>query len=704
VPVTTTGDLTVFGDVVRVHGILSAPGRTIRIFCRRLEFYAGKTGSGISVNGDFGADGAEAESAASAGADGQLNPTSIPATNGITGADGGHGNPGNPGGEIQIYCDTLVPLSAVVLSAEGGKGGNGAVGQQGGQGGNGFSGYPMQRYDLGNGRFTDNYFGDRAYGGYGGCGGNGGNGGNGGAGGRITLHFMRLGNPDGGCKITASTAGGFGGNGAQAGVGGKGGDGGRPDPQRGPSIGADAGGGGTCGLPGQRGHSAPIGTVYLGIPLPVKPGTESKSFLNFHWDYLYSANTEDEKAFLERLIKSIAVFVPDKPRIGQPGQPFADPNQAAPAGKPGPGGVARSPSLLRNKQVPTEGPTVVTPQITAHRTLTYRDLAALADLDQLEMLFDFTRGRYLLTNTRTVSDQVLSLIDVMTWVVMLSESKDSKLLATAAATLENLGKGRTIFGKNAQFAALGSLSRYQSALKSMLELFAPVEQTSKLLSSAENGLTERRLYLENAVSAQRSLVERLTQARTNKVAETKAARAQVQTLDAGRKALAGELAENLEKFEGEIERTVHLTPADFVNLFSQLSFTNRELTHPAGVAGAAAGVSPAGVAATGAMLLSQTIDVVTKAIENVPTDLGGSLNRKFVIRRMEFLGGAVKDLGSLKQTREGLLKADPSAEYRLLATRDQVESICSNFYEKCPAAKAIFPNAGAVHRDGSDPQ
>jgi hypothetical protein len=56
------------------------------------------------------------------------------------------------------------------------------------------------------------------------------------------------------------------------------------------------------------------------------------------------------------------------------------------------------------------------------------------------MLFDYTRGRYLLTSLSTVPNDI---IDAVTWLVLLGESKDSRLLKSAAATLENLGKGRS---------------------------------------------------------------------------------------------------------------------------------------------------------------------------------------------------------------------------------------------------------------------
>src|SRR5262249_16837770 len=137
-----------------------------------------------------------------------------------------------------------------------------------------------------------------------------------------------------------------------------------------------------------------------------------------------------------------------------------------------------------------------------------------------------------------------------------------------------------------------------------------------------------------------------------------------------------------------VRSDIGLSAADFCSLFNQLSFTNRELTsHTPGQPQGA--VSVGGVMATGAMIFSQVGDLITKAIDNVSTDTGASVNKNFVIRRMQFREKDVKTLAELKKTKDGLIKINPSAEYRLLATRDQLESICSNFYTKFPSAKQL---------------
>jgi hypothetical protein len=222
VPMAQTGDLTVYGDVVRVCGTLSAPSRTIKIVCRRLEFHPGSDGTcAIVVSGEKGLEGTPQKFAATAGQDGtNLNRAGQV---GVAGADGGNGGMGLTGGEIQIFCNSLSAFANVKLIAEGGTGGDGAQGQQGGAGGRGFSGFGSRAA-----RVLDD--GKSARGAWGGCGGNGGNGGCGGQGGRIKLYLMNFENPDSKFEVTLSTLGGFGGNGGQAGKGGKGGDGGSPVP------------------------------------------------------------------------------------------------------------------------------------------------------------------------------------------------------------------------------------------------------------------------------------------------------------------------------------------------------------------------------------------------------------------------------------------------------------------------------------------
>jgi hypothetical protein len=230
---------------------------------------------------------------------------------------------------------------------------------------------------------------------------------------------------------------------------------------------------------------------------------------------------------------------------------------------------------------------------------------------------------------------------------------------------------------------LGSFEKYKNALLAMVGLYAPVEQARVSLSTASNEGTEEGAYLTNVQSSQATLVAKLGDSQGKKVKALNDTLAQIEGLEASRTKSADTLSKAFDKLKINVREAPGLTGADFCNLFSQLSFTNRDFTDKAGK------VLLGGVAAAGSMFVSQLGDMTVKAMEDVATDTGNSLNKNYVIRRLEFLGKDIKDIGGLKQTRDGLLKTDPEAEHRLRATREQVENICSNFYESYPAAKAI---------------
>jgi hypothetical protein len=69
------------------------------------------------------------------------------------------------------------------------------------------------------------------------------------------------------------------------------------------------------------------------------------------------------------------------------------------------------------------------------------------------------------------------------------------------------------------------------------------------------------------------------------------------------------------------------------------------------------------------MILSQAGDMVSKALENVPSDIGVPINQQYAIRRIQALSKDIKTIADFKVTRNGLIKTDPTAEYRLQVTR-----------------------------------
>ncbi len=705
IKIANTESITIWGDVVRVHGTIRTPGRAIKIFCRLLDFISGTDDkSGIDVSGAGGKDGEAKDVRAAAGKDG-INRKDA---DGKDGENGTHGDPGKNGGTIEICCDTIVVSGEVILSADGGRGGNGAPGQHGGHGGDGSTGFTTEGERVG------------AFGGSGGRGGHGGDGGNAGNAGAITLQLMNIVRSGDKSRLTVRAFGGRGGNGAAPGKGGNGGDGGTPAPQIFESRtghqyerfylgGADAGGGGICGVPGYGGGPGVTGVVKLGVPISVKPGSESKFYSRFHWDWLYEAKSPAEKGLLDALLGAATVAFPDKPLSGRDCEPLPNRNECGLPGKPGQGselgradkqnfdpahpertgihsgavGKVR-PNVTARKEKAAKAPTTPAKlDLTRHQKIEYKDLAAQADMEQLKMLFESVRTRYLLTGSQTDFENVQVIMETLVWLASVAESKDKPLFDAASATLNNLREGWNVFGRDTDFAALGTLKDYQDDLTTMLDLFDPIERTYTKLNKSLKATSEQDKYLKNVIGRQKTLIGGLQKLENKIVDQIKSVAVEFQTLDDARRHSASVLTDRLNRLRGDIQEAIGLSAADFCNLFTQLSFTSVEPSREDGVIGFLDGFGARG----GAMVLSQAGEMVHKALENVPSDTGAPINKNWCIRRMQYLNKSVNTVAGLKEAKDGLIKTDPSAEFRLLATREQLEAICSNFYEQFPVAK-----------------
>ncbi|MFO1037510.1 MAG: hypothetical protein U1E45_11740 [Geminicoccaceae bacterium] len=216
-PIAETADYTIHGDVVRIAGPIRAPGRSIKIVCRRLELDADAQmrPAAIVVDGVDGEPGDVVRAVPAKGADGS--------SFGDHGGAGEEGKPGSDGksagaagGTIEIHCGGLKLRTDAVLSANGGCGGAGSKGTSGGTGGRGHEGFNRTMDDM---RHLKETAGKGGRGGYGGPGGAGNHGGRGGS---IILDYG--GTLAEGGKLTLSVKGGEGGAGGEGGEGGKGGD------------------------------------------------------------------------------------------------------------------------------------------------------------------------------------------------------------------------------------------------------------------------------------------------------------------------------------------------------------------------------------------------------------------------------------------------------------------------------------------------
>jgi hypothetical protein len=317
------------------------------------------------------------------------------------------------------------------------------------------------------------------------------------------------------------------------------------------------------------------------------------------------------------------------------------------------------------------------------RRIEYKKLASQADTEQMDMLFQHARTRYLLTNIQTDTKSVGTIAEALSWLMVLTGSPARKALnESASGTLSNLRRGCNVFGKGPEFAALGTLKNYKKELKTMLELFGPVEARYVKVNQHLNAAAALQTYLSSVVQDQENLLLGLRSLEKQRADDLKQAAAAIQTLSAAQADLARSLADALHSVATKVLGACGLTITDFCNLFNQLSFTSVEPSQRKGIAGFIDGLDTRGHA----MIFSQVGDMLTKAIQNVPSDLGPSLNKNFVVRRLQYLGEDVKSIDKLKETKDGLIQRDPSGEYRLLATREQLEAILSNFYQQFPEA------------------
>jgi hypothetical protein len=71
--------------------------------------------------------------------------------------------------------------------------------------------------------------------------------------------------------------------------------------------------------------------------------------------------------------------------------------------------------------------------------------------------------------------------------------------------------------------------------------------------------------------------------------------------------------------------------------------------------------------------------------------LGHSINKKYVTTHLALFDKEIRDFNGLllKQRKDGTLNTNEVEVNRLLATREQVDELCSRFFEKFPEAKGV---------------
>jgi hypothetical protein len=688
VSIPETSDLTIFGNEVIVRGRLHAPGRTVKIVCRRLVFQrpTDEASSGIDVSGIAG-DGQTSKIVSKGdGASGtEKNMAGNPAPHGD---DGGRGGDGHKGGQIEICCETLHRGPRLILDARGGEGGTGGNGQPGGNGGDGFNTTELAQHKV---RFDAT----AGVGGQGGCGGHGGDGGAGGEGGTIVLKFRRIEDPD--STMILSVAGGKGGNGGSPGRPGKGGSGSSLMREHKPLHGPASGGGGISGQPGYGGRAGMSGSITVEYPdmpwVTGKTGYEDTTTCIHrfwgHWSQmadLWGAPKSDQGEMNANGADGEDLPAADrvaKPGIPGHGAPYSDDWNGAigsPPAKhpheksarevtpPCPVGLGYFGSVPlwgeRGETVPRPGShgkaVILTPQAFADAN----------DLHHLRMVYEYCRERYLFTNVavETVGDDaaVRELLDTTAWLVFLADMKDPKGLSFGAAnTLQNLRDLRNVFGYPPDFVALSPLETFTKNLKNMVGLYAALDRTEADVETAVKQDWERKSFLTVLQSSQDTALAQLKRAKDDLIQANKVVLSQLRVLDTARDDKAAALQKKFTDLKIDITLACGMRADEFFSALGQMAFMNLQEGHRALIAPLVAG---------------NVGTLMTKAINDITTDTGQSVEKAYVISKLTNLAANVKTFAALKETRDGLLREHPGEIHRLLATSEQVRDMCENFY------------------------
>jgi hypothetical protein len=745
--------LAVYGDVVQVIGPIKLPGLDVTIACRQLEFLSDAKFQNpvIDVSGEVGhsVDTNRKVLPAAAGRNGGSEGYSSHA--GENGHDGSSGDdyldegrkipldkagPGSDAGNITIACDTLIIKAAVTLSANGGNGGNGGRGQDGGKGGDGQDGWG---YDV------------KGTGGWGGNGGNGGDGGKGGDGGLIKFFCVELQNASK-HSLTLSASAGSGGKGGDAGYGGNGGKGAKA--QRGHvehgerhlANGAKGGDGGSPGVPGYGGGCGkPKTDLPQGGPFVLRcppemipdPGTR------------YSP--QQPRPTL-RLICEPGKIGENGVRPNNPSQPADSPGPwgagglggdraddilypgaiGNPVGERGAQGGKRAELTRTRPAVPAPVErlwtdwynTAPTPPrdrvdwpVWHHRTSYIKancwnmatahdpggdDVASIVDPEQLQMLFDLARTRFLLAPTGKALD-VPDLLLQLKWIYNMADGKlnpenkpaDMCSLRESASATQNRLTNRDFdyFGHRDNFVFMGTLDKYKADLDRMLTHFSAVQDAYQQKVTLKNLAEKKRAAWGEVTAAAKSAVVAIELMEKDIQEALDDALAAIKEKTAEQDKLAENLKNDCKSFIEDVQGRVGLGKQDFWTLFNQLSFTNRDIVQPAHK-DEAGNILPeklllGGAAAAGAMVFGQLGEMATKAMNNVLTDSGEPLNKQYVIRNVSWLDASIETMAGLEQKRNGFISQDPKAEYRLLVTRDQLNKIVEQFYKTIPKARDV---------------
>ncbi len=260
------------------------------------------------------------------------------------------------------------------------------------------------------------------------------------------------------------------------------------------------------------------------------------------------------------------------------------------------------------------------------------------------------------------------------------QSVAAALLQSANSLFDNLRFEKDYFGNTSTFAPLGTVAFFDGKKKQALKDLQKAEDDYRSYRTAMNGSAQRDAGLQLAVSvASRRRRDIETEAKDT-LDDCKAALAKINQLRdllaAKMKALADDAGDLKEQVRGKWG----VSWQDLFGCLTQFSFqhwSNLPEKIESGPALMAAG---------------QIGDLFQKGISNIVSDSGQSLSKDYVVKQVESLTSGMRSLRDLTLTRSKFIDQNNlyNDSYKLMMTRDQFKSLCSDFTNQLPAAQNII--------------
>ena len=241
-------------------------------------------------------------------------------------------------------------------------------------------------------------------------------------------------------------------------------------------------------------------------------------------------------------------------------------------------------------------------------------------------------------------------------------------------------KGKDYFGNTSTYVALGTVNFFQEKKEEALKHLQDAEDEYRQYRTAMNEFAESQAGMQLAFDVAGTWLDKIKREAKETIQDLAAALAKVNQLrdllDAKGKALkrdAGDLKDEVYKKWG-------VSLEDLFGCLTQFSFQHW-------------GNLPEKIESGPALMAAgQVGDLMNKGISNVVTDSGQSLSKDYVVKQVDSLTSGIRSLKDLTLNRSKFIDQTNlyNDSYKLMMTRDQFKTLCSDFTKTFPAAQKII--------------